>query len=180
MKYWLPTLASLIYAFSLVSRVFAATPTISIVSPSPNQTIAGNTVNIVVSVPNINLVDFRTYPKINPAQGHLHLWLDQTDYSKASAIKSPSPSYAFENVKPGRHTLVAELVKNDHSSYSPPIQTQVTFTTTLPISSQNTSSPTPNVLLLAAITVVLLCATVYLVDQVKSPKKKAKSKKKSR
>ena len=175
MKYWLPILASLIYAFTVASRAFAATPTISIVSPSPHQIIAGSTVQVVVSVPNINLVDYRAYPKVNPAQGHLHLWLDQTDYSKASAIKATSPSYTFENIRPGPHTLVAELVKNDHSSYSPSVRTQVNFTTTPPIVPPSPRR-LPSPLTLGIITVVLLIATLHLVSQVRQPQTKAHKK----
>src|SRR3972149_8196236 len=170
---WLGGTASLIFAFAVVTRAFAATPTVSIISPSSNQILSGGSVTVVISVPNINLVDYRLYPRPNTLQGHLHLWLDQTDLSKATAIKSASPNYTFENVRVGPHTLAAELVKNDHSSYSPPIRSTVSFQT-VPTQDKIPSRPNSSLLALGLFTIVIIIAAPFLADQKRQVKPKAK------
>ena len=107
----------------MFSLLVALLPLVSFLSPTPGQIISGSKVPVKIAVTNLSLVDYRTHPRLVSGQGHVHLWLDQTDLSKISAVKAVSDTYTFDNVKPGNHTLVAELVRNDHSSFTPPLTT---------------------------------------------------------
>lgn len=138
----------------------ALLPLVSIASPTPGQTVTGSKVPVSLAVVNFALVDYRTHPLLVPGQGHVHLWLDQTDLSKISAVKATSNTYTFENVKPGNHTLVAELVNNDHSSLQPPVTTAVSFTTSAP-----GPSPVTPLLTSSLLASALLLIALYLVSQ---------------
>ncbi len=154
-------------------------PTLSFISPAPRQVIIGNKVSVEIAVANFALVDYKTHPKLVPGQGHLHLWLDQTKPTKSSAVKSVSPAYAFENVKPGPHTLIAELVANDHSSLIPPATTSVSFTTTTSPSSAQFSPLLPIVIAFLSLTLALYFMSTTKLKTgkplQKSPPKPSKS-----
>lgn len=162
---------------ALLALVLA--PTLSFISPTLNQALIGSSVAIKVAVTNFALVDYKTHPKLVPGQGHLHLWLDQAKPITASAIKATAPTYTFENVKPGTHTLVAELVANDHSSLVPPITASVKFTTS------SASLPTTPYSLLIPITIAFLslALALYFISTVKpqtgksAPKSRSKTSK---
>ena len=146
-------------------------PSLSFISPAPNQTISGNKVAVNVAVVNFALVDYKTHPKLVPGQGHLHLWLDQADPSKTSAVKVVSPSYTFENVKPGKHTLVAELVANDHSSLIPAATTSVSFTTVATTSSAQSSLLFPIIMAFLSLTLALYFISTTKPKTGKPPRK---------
>ena len=56
-------------------------------------------------------------------EGHVHFTLDGEPFKM-----STSPDYTYEDVTPGEHKLVAELVQNDTKSFSPPVEQEITFT----------------------------------------------------
>ena len=156
-------------------------PSLSFISPTPNQTITGNKVTVKIAVVNFALVDYKTHPKLVPGQGHLHLWLDQTNPSKTSAVKVVSPSYTFENVKPGKHTLVAELVANDHSSLVPAAATtSVSFTTTAPPSSAQSSLLFPIIMAFLFLTLALYFMSTTKPKTGKPPRRSRSKTSKSR
>ena len=161
---------------ALLALVLA--PALSFVSPTANQTLIGASVTVKVAVTNFALVDYKTHPKLVPGQGHIHLWLDQAKPTKASAIKATAPTYTFENVKPGAHTLVAELVANDHSSLIPPVTTTIKFTT-----ASTSSSSQLSLLLPITIAFLSLALALYFISTVKpktgksAPKSRSKTSK---
>ena len=165
---------NMIPALLIAAALALGIPSLSFVSPAPGQTITGPKIAVKIAVANFALVDYKTHPKLVPGQGHLHLWLDQTKPTKTSAVKAVSPAYTFENVKPGTHTLIAELVANDHSSLTPITTTSVTFTTASP------SLLTTQLSLLTPIVIAFLslALTLYFVSTVKP--KTGKSLRKSR
>ncbi len=169
----------MIPALLVATAVALRIPSLSFVSPTPNQTLSGNKIAVNVAVANFALVDYKTHPKLVPGQGHLHLWLDQTKPTKSSAVKSVSPAYAFENVKPGPHTLIAELVANDHSSLIPPATTSVSFTTTTSPSSAQFSPLLPIVIAFLSLTLALYFMSTTKLKTgkplQKSPPKPSKS-----
>ena len=156
-------------------------PLVSFISPNPNQTISGSKVATSIAVTNFAIVDYKTHPRLVPGQGHLHLWMDQKDLTKTSAVKATSDTYTFENVKPGTHTLVAELVANNHSSLVPAATPSVTFTTTSPSTPTAQLSP----LILSITAFLSLVLALYFVSTVKpksgtSPRKSSKKSSKRR
>ncbi len=62
---------------------------------------------------NFNLVPVGQPVKDN--DGHFHVWLD------SDKRLGPMTSFIFENITSGRHSIVIELVKSDHSSLNPKI-----------------------------------------------------------
>ncbi len=153
---------------SMFSLLVALLPLVSFLSPTPGQIISGSKVPVKIAVTNLSLVDYRTHPRLVSGQGHIHLWLDQTDLSRISAVKAVSDTYTFENVKPGNHTLVAELVRNDHSSFTPPLTTTISFQTT------TSSSPISfSLLTISLLSFLILVITLYFLTQNRpSPKSK--------
>ena len=143
----------------------------NIVSPRPGQVIEGGTVELMVGTPSYKIVDFEKYTKATSGQGHLHIWVDQTNFSKTSAIKATSNIYKLENLIPGPHTVTVELVTNNHNSFSPKNISSVSFTTTPKPETKKLQSP----LMLTLITLVLLLIATYLM--LSKPKVVKKSKK---
>ena len=132
----------------------------NIVSPRPGQVIEGGTVELMVGTPSYKIVDFEKYTKATSGQGHLHVWVDQTNFSKTSAIKATSNIYKLENLTPGPHTVTVELVANNHNSFSPKNISSVSFTTT-PAKPEPKKLQSP--LMLTLITLVLLLIATYLM-----------------
>lgn len=162
----------------MFSLLAALLPLISFISPTPGQIISGSKVPVKIAVNNFSIVDYRTHPRLVAGQGHIHLWLDQTGLSKTSAVKAVSDTYTFENVKPGSHTLIAELVRNDHSSLNPPMTTTISFQT------KASASPVSYSLLSTSlIAFFILVVTLYFLTQnrplLKSKRPAGKSPRKS-
>ena len=84
-----------------------------IISPKDGDLIKNSKVTVELKAENFNLV-----PIDNPVkdrEGHFHVWLD------SERKLGPQTSFTFENITTGPHSIVAELVKSDHSSLSPKI-----------------------------------------------------------
>jgi hypothetical protein len=134
-KFWLALLASLVFGLGVTVKA-AGNPNLTISSPTSKQQVIGNSVTVKLAVSNFNLTDYKTHSRAVTGQGHVHLWLDQTNPTPASAVKVFTDSYTFENVKPGSHVLIAELVNNNHTSLVPPVTNKIEFTTSLVSPSQ--------------------------------------------
>ncbi len=159
----------------VLAAVFAAYPSLAVTSPTKNQNIVSDKVTVNLSVPNFKLTDYKTYVKPTYGQGHIHLWLDQATPAKASAIKIATPTYTFENVKPGNHVLVAELVANDHSSLNPKVITTVNFKTSLPTPKPNSSY----IVTMSIFSFLLIVLALYFISAPKTYKSPKKSSPKS-
>jgi len=163
---------SLVLALSLVSQAHAQTPTgpkLEIITPGDGQTIYGGKVPILVSAENFEIVDYsaNTTPKVG--QGHIHLWLDETNPTPENATKVIEDNFTYSDVPFGNHTLVAELVNNNHVPLTPPQKTTVNFT-----SAQLSSPQTPEVsgfdkktatVILVVVALVILAAWWYTKDE---------------
>jgi hypothetical protein len=176
-KFWLALLATIIFGLG-VSVKAAELPGLSITSPVADQKIVGSTIPVTLSVTNFSLVDFRLHPKLVRGEGHVHLWLDQATNDPMSAIKIFNDNYTFENVKPGIHTLVAELVNNNHSQLVPPVRTTVTFTTTDTAPTSGIMSVSPLLISISAF-LFLLLVLYFVNNQARSRSNSGKSPKKS-
>lgn len=116
----------------------APVPLLKIDGPTDGQVIESFVVDLNFTLKNFTLKDFNQLPKNNPNQGHLHLWLDQDSPSKDNAIMYYKTSpYTFADVAAGKHTLIVELVGNDHTSFDPQIIQTIKFETKAPAGSES-------------------------------------------
>ena len=86
---------------------------LKIISPKDGDLIKNSKVTVEVHAENFNLVPVGSHVKDN--EGHFHVWFD------SEKKLGPQTAFTFENVVSGKHSIVAELVKSDHSSLSPKI-----------------------------------------------------------
>lgn len=94
-------------------------PTIELVAPNKTGVKAG-VVTVTVKTTGFK---FAVPANTNVAgQGHVHFTLDDRPF-----VMSISPSAEIQNVRPGEHKLVAELVQNNTESFDPPIEAEITF-----------------------------------------------------
>lgn len=97
----------------------AANPILNIISPKEGGLIKSSKVTVELKAENFNIVPIGELVK--EGQGHFHVWLDSEKIVTADSIVT------FENVASGRHSIVAELVKSDHSSLSPKVTKAITI-----------------------------------------------------
>lgn len=162
----------------MTSALIAIATALTIVTPKVGETINSDQVTLRVAAPNFQFVDFKNHPWSAYRQGHMHIWVDEKNPTKNTALKATSNVYTLTNLKPGPHTLTVELVNNDHSSLSPKVVTTSTFTTT-PAQSPKDQKP---VVMMSILAFVLLVIALYFVNskEFKSPiKKKSNSRKHS-
>ncbi len=111
---------------SVLIVVFAAGciglgPSVEIASPSNGQILETNIVTVDLSSGNVNIA--------NPTgvavqgEGYFSVALDGAEQS------GTMPSFAFANLVPGEHVIVAELLRGDGSSFEPPVVDSVVITT---------------------------------------------------
>src|SRR3989344_7297608 len=176
------------FAIALSSPVSAlAAPSLTITQPAPNQKIESDQVTISWSSTGISLTDYAKTPKNKSGQGHLHLWLDESNPTPANAIKvTTGTSYTFQAVKSGKHTLTVSVQNNDHSPLPSPVSRSVEFETIAPVYVDPDLPQNDFTLFLVLVSIVLIGGLWYFLSpdtetpasQKKSPHKKAgKSKK---
>lgn len=85
-------------------------PEITIVSPKEDEFIKGSKVTVELKANNFRIVPVGEPVREN--EGHFHVWLDN------DKKVTPESMVTFENVVSGKHAIVAELYKSDHSSLS--------------------------------------------------------------
>lgn len=94
-------------------------PALTIVSPKDGDLIKSSKISIEVNAENFNIVPVGS--PVKEGEGHFHVWLNSEKRVTADRITT------FENVTSGKHTIVAELVKSNHSSLSPKITKLITI-----------------------------------------------------
>lgn len=94
-------------------------PNIIIVSPKDKELVKGSKVTVELKAENFKIVPVGKPTK--EGEGHFHVWLDSD--------KKVGPDFVvtFDKVTSGKHTIVAELVKSDHSSLSPISRQSITI-----------------------------------------------------
>ncbi len=181
--------------FLLASTVLAqvGAPKLSIITPSESQTLYGQKVPILVAVENLTLVDYQVNKTRAVGQGHIHLWLDEENPTRESAVKLTKDDFTYSDVPYGEHTLRAELVNNDHTSLTPPVVTTVNFrtepaATPSPIATSGFDKNTALVILVV-VALVIVAAWWYtkeedeelISEEAKAkPKRKVSGKKKAK
>ncbi len=97
-----------------------AAPTLRLIVPENGATVPTGTVKVAVETTGL---EFVMPSNTNVAgQGHVHFTLDDRPF-----IMSVEKEAEFEDVEPGTHRLVAELVQNNTDSFDPPITQEVEF-----------------------------------------------------
>jgi len=100
----------------------ASTATLTIVSPTPNESVTGPNVHVVIGLEGATIVSATT-TDIRPDQGHIHLYVDNNLVSMNYGTTQDLPA------APGTHILHAEFVAADHVPFNPRVVTaNVIFT----------------------------------------------------
>lgn len=94
-------------------------PAIKIVSPKEGDLVKSSKVTVELNAENFNIVPIGQ--PVKDREGHFHVWLD------SEKKIGPDRIVTFENVVSGKHTIVAELLKSDHSSLSPKVTQTITI-----------------------------------------------------
>lgn len=191
-KYCLFIFLILIFLFPAVA--FAQAPEIEITSPKENEVIKKDYLVFSFKVRNFVLKDYHLAPPSAPGEGHLHICLDteEVDVGQENCREHIFlDDEVFSDLEAGDHFIVAELVANDHQSFSPLIKKTVDFKITAeePLPRKKTPSPstppllkTPQqlqsyktllIILLASI-VILVITLTFLTKKGKPPKKSSK------
>lgn len=181
------SVAVLLSASTILAQTPASNPQLTVVTPSQDQTIYGDRIPILLSVENLQIVDYQTNPKPISGQGHIHLWLDEANPTRESAVKLTSDSFTYTDVNFGQHSLRAELVANNHTSLTPPQVITVNLRN-VPLTSPSpaaTSGFDKNtaLVILVVVALVIVAAWWYTKEEEEEPKsttRKASSKKPAR
>lgn len=94
-------------------------PELKILAPKDSELIKNSKIAVELQADNFKIVPIGE--PVKKGEGHFHVWLDSDKRVTAESI------VVFENIMSGKHTIVAELVKSDHSSLSPKIAKTITI-----------------------------------------------------
>lgn len=94
-------------------------PSLTIISPSDGELIKSSKVTVQLKAENFKIVPVGE--PVKNGEGHFHVWLDSEKKIITENIVT------FENATSGRHSIVTELVKSDHSSLSPKVTKLITI-----------------------------------------------------
>ena len=102
------------------SAPVAAAPTVKLIMPAAGATVPAGTVRVAVETTGL---EFVMPSGTNVAgQGHVHFTLDDRPF-----VMSIEKGAELEDVEPGIHRLIVELVQNDTDSFDPPIKQELEF-----------------------------------------------------
>lgn len=113
--------------------VVAADPGLTVSSPRNDESIDGTSVTVTFDVSDFSVVpstvplaEAGLRPEANrEGEGHVHFMLDLMPI----VVWESTEPYTFSDVPPGEHTLMVELVNNDHSPLAAPVVQQIRFST---------------------------------------------------
>lgn len=95
-------------------------PTLTLVEPAAGGAVPAGTVTVAVESTGL---EFVMPGGTNVAgEGHVHFTLDD-----GPIVMSVEQRTTFKDVPPGEHKLVAELVQNDTTPFSPVVKQEITF-----------------------------------------------------
>jgi hypothetical protein len=117
-----------------MSTLGARRPVITILRPKAGSTVQGSRVRVSVSVTRFKIVNKQFQPPV-ANEGHVHFYLDVKTLPMTHAYPSPvhyhsvsGTTYTWTGVRPGRHTVAAQLVGNDHVPLRPAATDRVAIT----------------------------------------------------
>lgn len=120
-------------ALVAIPSVASAEPGLTVSSPQAEETINGTSVTITFEASDFSIVpstvpldEAGLRPEANrEGEGHVHFMLDLMPI----VVWETTEPYTFNDVPPGEHTLMVELVNNDHSPLGTPVIQQIQFRT---------------------------------------------------
>lgn len=109
----------------------AYAPSVAITSPAKGASVSGAQLTVEVQTAYFTIT--KPGGALKDGEGHVHLFIDNAPEGSAETAvisqgQSPVTATLPMPTTPGTHYLIAELEKNDHSSYG--IQDSVAFTVT--------------------------------------------------
>jgi hypothetical protein len=134
----------LVFILGPLAAVAQEDPTLTVEAPKDGAVLQESSVTVRFEVTDFKLVPSKVplteagkRPEANrPGEGHLHFMLDL----QPVVVWERNEPYTFNNVPPGEHRLMVELVNNDHSSLSPSVTKQIRLRTTGPGTMPETGS----------------------------------------
>ena len=131
MRRFLSLMVGCLCVFGSFAAAAAASPDLTVTAPMEGVTLQEDNVTVTFQVTDFKLVRSSVpldqagkQPEANrPGEGHLHFMLDL----RPLVVWERADPYTFENVAPGEHQLMVELVNNDHSPLSPPLVRHIRF-----------------------------------------------------
>jgi hypothetical protein len=117
--------------FVMTQSTTSAQPGLTVSSPEDGETINDTSVTITFEATEFSIVPSTVpldqagqRPEANrEGEGHVHFMLDLMPI----IVWESTEPYTITDVPPGEHTLMVELVNNDHSPLSPPVVQQIRF-----------------------------------------------------
>jgi hypothetical protein len=105
------------------SARIASAATLAIEQPSPDATIQGDELDVVMRLDGGRIVDTSS-TRLTPDTGHIHLSLDGQLISMTYGLVQVVD---LRGLAPGTHTIEAEYVAVDHSPFEPRVTDTTTF-----------------------------------------------------
>jgi Family of unknown function (DUF6130) len=121
----------LVVLFSSIQPAAAAGPALTVMAPENGAVVEGPKVTVQFKAADFKIVpssvpvsEFGKRPDANrPGEGHVHFALD----AQPLVVWFSADAYTFQDVAPGQHQLMVELVNNDHSSLTPQVMQMIHF-----------------------------------------------------
>ena len=101
----------------------ASTAMLAFIEPTPAMRTDADALTVRLELQGATLTQ-TTSTAVSPDTGHIHLSLDGFLISMSG---DTTQVIDLRDLTPGKHTLSAEFVANDHLSFDPPVVAQVTF-----------------------------------------------------
>jgi hypothetical protein len=94
-------------------------PELKILAPKDSDLVKDSKITVQLEADNFKIVPVGE--PVKKGEGHFHVWLDSDKRVTTDKI------VIFENIVSGKHTIVAELVKSNHSSLDPKVINAITI-----------------------------------------------------
>jgi hypothetical protein len=110
-----------------------AKPTVTIVSPTAEETVSGKTIAVTVIPHNYTVECADVGKPMKPGKGHVHAMVDGMSMEKLTNFYcSTSFSISGQGLDPGEHTLAVTLASDDHVDISKPATVKFNYQPTTP------------------------------------------------
>lgn len=97
----------LVVSLFFASPIHAFEPRLIIMSPAPGEVVASDTLNVLIDMDGV------LAPNLESPGYSIALFLDDNSEDLERAIRTVQRGYIYPSMKPGLHTLTAQLVDRD-------------------------------------------------------------------
>lgn len=138
-NFYSPTLVACLLLLVVVqTNAQGPLPEVEIRTPVEGQIYEpGEDIKLSIKTSGFTFVDFKNNRELyvaNPDAGHADVWvvpagnfIDSLNHDEAKKVLSDFNFIKFPAMETGEYKFVVELVRNDHSSFDPPIREVVSF-----------------------------------------------------